>query len=119
MGSIAFLLTTGPYSNQHTDTLIGLVHAAREEGHDVVGVYFYVDGVYNANKQVKPGDPKDRDISQQIEDIVKMGIPVGVCPVCAVYRGLTPENLIPGTKMEGLGFFAELAEDADRVVVLG
>ncbi|MFX0096732.1 MAG: DsrE/DsrF/TusD sulfur relay family protein [Candidatus Hodarchaeota archaeon] len=119
MGKIGFLLTLGPYTHQNADTTLKMVNAAIEEGHEVVGIYLYVDGVYNVLNRIDPKSEEERNVAKMFEQLASQGIPIKVCPVCGYYRGLDDETVIvTGVEFDGLGALAEIFEAADKVVVL-
>ncbi len=62
MGKLAILLTTGPYTSQNTDTVIEIAKAAVKKGHEVLGIYLFVDGVLNANKDINSLSEEERCI---------------------------------------------------------
>ncbi|MHA1744317.1 MAG: DsrE/DsrF/TusD sulfur relay family protein [Candidatus Heimdallarchaeota archaeon] len=118
MGKIAFLLMTSPYTFQNSDTVIKLAQAALKAGHEVTGVYLYTDGVYNAVKTIKPSDDRDRNIAELFGELIEKGIPVVSCPICAQYRGVqAEEQLLNGSKFDGLGALSEFVEEADRILI--
>jgi tRNA 2-thiouridine synthesizing protein D len=116
MGKIVFLLMTSPYTTQRSDTVVKLAKAALEEGHEVTGIYLYVDGVYNVNKKIDPGSKEERNIAELFKELSDKGIPVRVCPVCASYRGIKEEELVEGAEFDGLAGFAEMFEEADKII---
>ncbi|MFX1486033.1 MAG: DsrE/DsrF/TusD sulfur relay family protein [Promethearchaeota archaeon] len=119
MGKIGFVLTLGPYTHQNTDTTLRMVNAALEEGHEVVGVYLYVDGVYNVSNRIDPKSEEERNIARMFERLATRGVPVKVCPVCGHYRGINDEKImVKGVEFDGLGALAEIFEAADKVVAL-
>ncbi|MHA1409256.1 MAG: DsrE/DsrF/TusD sulfur relay family protein [Candidatus Odinarchaeia archaeon] len=117
MSKIAFLLMTTPYTMESSDTVIKLAQAALEEGHEITGIYLYSDGVYNANKSIDPKSEEERNIAQLFKDLADKGVPIRICPVCSNYRGLPDEQLfVEGAEFDGLAGFAEMFEDADKVI---
>jgi len=120
MGKLAIFVTSGPYTLQNSDTVYQMAKAAIERGHEVIGIYEQVDGVYNFNKNITPLEETDRNIAKQLEELAKMGVKLQGCPVCASYRGVQSEDLlIEGASFEGLGAVADMVLDCDRFVSLG
>ena len=118
MGSISILLTTGPYTSQNTDTVIEIAKAAVKKGHQVMGIYLFMDGVVNANKDIDSLSEEERNITRLLEDLIVMGIKVFSCPVCCSFRGIKDEKLlIEGGSFDGLGGLSELVLDSDRFLV--
>jgi tRNA 2-thiouridine synthesizing protein D len=118
MGKLAILLTTGPYTSQNTDSVINIAKAALKKGHEVMGIYLFVDGVLNANKDIDSLSAEERNIARLLEELTAAGIPIFSCPVCANFRGIKDEDrLIEGAKFDGLGALSELVLDSDRFLV--
>nr|MDO8112698.1 DsrE family protein [Candidatus Sigynarchaeota archaeon] len=118
MGSIAFLVLSGPYTFQGTHTMVQLALAALEKGHVVKGIFFFVDGVYNVKKGIKV-EQGMLDIPAELKKLRDKGVPISVCSACADYRGIKSEDTIDGAELSGLATFSEYFEAADKVVVLG
>ncbi len=116
MARIGFLLMTSPYTVQNSDTVLKLAEAFLSEGHEVTGIYLYVNGVYNANKNIDPKSPDERNIPQLFRKLSERGVPIKVCPVCANYRGILEEDLIEGAEFDGLGGLAEIFEECDKII---
>ena len=117
MGKIAFLLMTSPYTTQRSDTVIKMAEATLAEGHQITGIYLYVDGIYNGNKKIDPKSEDERNIASLFKGLVDRGVPIRVCPVCANYRGLpTEDQFVDGIEFDGLAGFAEIFEEADKII---
>lgn len=112
------------------------VEAALQQGHQVVRVFFYYDGIYNAVSDAAP--PEDEiGIIQSWSDLAEQyGIDLVVCISAAQRRGLlTGEEaqrpnrsgtinalkLKPANRfrISGLGQFVEAALEADRLLIFG
>jgi tRNA 2-thiouridine synthesizing protein D len=117
MGSIAFLVLSGPYTFQGTHTMIQLANAALAKGHDIA-IFFFVDGVNNVNKNIKI-DEGMVDIPAELQALHDKGVKIAACSACASYRGITEHNIIDGTEIAGLATFSEYYEAADKIVVFG
>jgi tRNA 2-thiouridine synthesizing protein D len=118
MGTLSILLTTGPYTSQNTDTVIEIARAAVRKGHEVMGIYLFMDGVFNANKDIDSLSEEERNIARLLEELTAMNIPILSCPVCAYFRGIKDEKiLIEGGSFDGLGGLSELVLDSDRFLV--
>ena len=118
MGSIAFCVLSAPYTYQNTNTLVKLAHTALDKGHEVVGIFFFADGVFNVNKYIKV-EGGSMHIPDELRKLEERGVPLAICSACANYRGITPENKLDGVEIAGVALFSEYFEDADRVVVFG
>jgi len=118
MGVLAILLTTGPYTSQNTDTVIAISKAAIKKGHKVLGIYLFMDGVLNTNKNIDSLSEEERNIAKLLEELTAMGIKIFSCPVCCSFRGIKDEKLlIEGATFDGLGGLSELVLDSDKFLV--
>ncbi|WP_287584972.1 DsrE/DsrF/TusD sulfur relay family protein [Candidatus Borrarchaeum sp.] len=118
MGTLSILLTTGPYTSQNTDTVIEVTKAAVKRGHEVMGIYLFMDGVLNTNKDIDSLSDEERNIARLLEELTATGVKIFSCPVCCSYRGIKDEKLlIEGATFDGLGGLSELVLDSDRFLV--
>ncbi|WP_256381671.1 sulfurtransferase complex subunit TusD [Candidatus Sodalis sp. SoCistrobi] len=122
------LMVTGPaYGNQRASSALQFARALLACGHRLGTVFFYQDGVHNANRLSAPaGDEVDlvrawHDLAQQHQ------VALHVCVAAALRRGVTDalqasllkrsgENLQPGFEISGLGSLAQAALGCDRFV---
>ncbi len=113
------LVNEGPFTHQASDTAYRFTKAALEKGHQVLRVFFYYDGVNNANKLSAP-QADDRNLVKLWGALGKEhGIELIVCVAAALRRGIKDELLADGFEISGLGQLIELAMAADRTVVFG
>ncbi len=118
MGSIAFCILSGPFTFQNSNSLIQLANAALAKGHQITGIFFFVDGVYNVNKKIKV-EPGSLDVPVELKELADKGVKMAACSSCSEYRGIGGGDLIPGAEFAGLATFSEFVEAADKVVVFG
>ncbi|HXZ49132.1 MAG TPA: sulfurtransferase complex subunit TusD [Usitatibacter sp.] len=113
------LVNEGPYQHQSSDSAYLFCRAAIEAGHRIDRVFFYEDGVNNANKRSEaPQD--DRDVIGRWTDLAeKHGVDLVVCVAAALRRGMVDEALARGFRISGIGQLVESAIRADRLVVFG
>ena len=111
------LVLEGPYQHQAADSAYHFVRAALARGHEISGIFLYMDGVNNANGYIKP--PGERNIGERFAELARQGIPVVACTACARFRGFRPDMVAQGTKLAGLGTLAEYLRAADRFVTFG
>jgi len=122
------LLVTGPaYGTQQASSALQFARAALAEGHELVSVFFYREGVYNANQLTTPASD-EFDLVRAWQALNKEhGIDLHICVAAALRRGVADEaeahrlglaaaNLQPGFSLGGLGALAEAALTCDRVV---
>lgn len=122
------LMVTGPaYGTQQASSALQFAKAALAEGHEIACVFFYREGVYNANQLTSPvSDEFDLVRAwQSLHD--ENGVALHICVAAALRRGVTDEtearqlglptfNLQPGFSLSGLGSLAEAALTCDRMV---
>ncbi|NHV11154.1 sulfurtransferase complex subunit TusD [Cronobacter turicensis] len=122
------LMVTGPaYGTQQASSALQFAKALLAEGHSLESVFFYREGVYNANQFTSPASDEFDLVRawQQLHD--ENGVALHICVAAALRRGVTDENeartqgltganLQPGFQLSGLGALAEAALTCDRVV---
>ncbi len=132
----ALQVNSSPYQSAGSRSAYHFVEAALQQGHRVVRVFFYYDGIYNAISDAAP--PEDEfGIIQRWSDLAEQHkIDLVVCISAAQRRGLLTEeeaqrpnrtgiinavNLKPANRfrISGLGQFVEAALEADRLLIFG
>ncbi|KYP97555.1 sulfur transfer complex subunit TusD [Sodalis-like endosymbiont of Proechinophthirus fluctus] len=121
-------MVTGPaYGNQRASSALQFSQALLALGHRVGTVFFYQEGVANANRLNAPaGDEVDlvrawHDLAQQHK------LALHVCVAAALRRGVTDalqasllnrpgENLQSGFELRGLGTLAQAVLSCDRFI---
>jgi len=132
MQSLAVMVTTPPHSNL-TATAIDYIEYALKKGIEVVGVFFYQDGVLNASSHLSLPNDEYQTIKQWQRLNKGYNLPLYLCVTAAEKRGLTDEisdeiddqignnkqtNINDAFILSGLGELVELSNKADRVVQL-
>jgi tRNA 2-thiouridine synthesizing protein D len=117
---LAVMITTPPYSNL-TTTALNYVEAALVNGINLVGVFFYQDGVLNANSKVQLASDEFQTLKRWQTLHEKYQLPLHLCITAAEKRGMSDEddtnNLIHSAfTISGLGELVELSTTADRLV---
>lgn len=113
------LVNEGPYQHQASDSAYQFAVAALARGHQIYRVFFYNDGVNNANKLTEPPQD-DRNITRQWSALAaEHDIDMVVCVAAGMRRGITDELLAPGFHISGLGQLIQAGIEADRLVVFG
>ncbi|MGP4123593.1 MAG: sulfurtransferase complex subunit TusD [Sodalis sp. (in: enterobacteria)] len=122
------LMVTGPaYGNQRASSALQFAQALLACGHRLGTVFFYQDGVTNANRLTAPaGD--EVDLVRAWHDLAqKHRVALHVCIAAALRRGVTDalqasllkcagENLQRGFKLSGLGALAQAVLGCDRFI---
>ncbi|ARY99570.1 sulfurtransferase complex subunit TusD [Yersinia ruckeri] len=122
------LLVTGPaYGTQQATSAYQFAQALLAAGHQLVSVFFYREGVLNANQLTSPASD-EFDLVRAWQQLAKTdSVVLNVCVAAALRRGVCDEheanqlglsraNLQPGFTLSGLGSLAEAALTCDRVV---
>lgn len=119
----AVQINSGPYQNQGSDTAYQFIRAALSGGHEVIRVFFYHDGVYNAlNTTRSPQD--ERQVVKRWSDLAsEYPIDLVLCISASERRGIIAQTdqpmLAKGFRIAGLGLWLEACLQADRFLVFG
>ena len=122
------LMVTGPaYGTQQASSALQFAQAALAEGHEIACVFFYREGVYNANQLSSPASDEFDLVRawQSLHD--DHAVSLHICVAAALRRGVVDQqeaqqlglpacNLQPGFTLSGLGALAEAALTCDRMV---
>lgn len=122
------LLVTGPaYGTQHASSALLFARALIAAGHQLESVFFYREGVLNANALTAPASD-EVDIVRAWQALhEEQNVALNICVAAALRRGvadeqeaerlqLTGNNLQAGFELSGLGALAEAALGCDRLV---
>lgn len=122
------LMVTGPaYGTQQASSALQFAHALLAEGHTLSSVFFYREGVYNANQLTSPASDEVDLVRAWQQLNTRHGVALNICVAAALRRGVVDEteagrlglpaaNLQPGFTLSGLGALAEASLTCDRVV---
>ncbi|WP_411752318.1 sulfurtransferase complex subunit TusD [Serratia sp. (in: enterobacteria)] len=122
------LLVTGPaYGTQQASSAWQFAQALLAAGHRITSVFFYREGVLNANQLSSPASDEFDLVRAWVALAQQHGVELNVCVAAALRRGVTDEqeaaqlalaaaNLQPGFTLSGLGSLAEAALSNDRLV---
>ncbi|WP_416411390.1 sulfurtransferase complex subunit TusD [Pantoea sp. App145] len=122
------LLVTGPaYGTQHASSALLFARALLQGGHQLESVFFYREGVLNANQLTAPASD-EVDLVREWQQLHQAhGVALNICVAAALRRGVTDaqeaarlqlagSNLQAGFVLSGLGALAEAALTCDRLV---
>ncbi|AVE57991.1 MULTISPECIES: sulfurtransferase complex subunit TusD [Citrobacter] len=122
------IVVTGPaYGTQQASSALQFAHALVNEGHELSSVFFYQEGVYNANQLTSPASD-EFDLVRAWQQLgAQHDVALNICVAAALRRGIVDEteakrlalasaNLQPGFSLSGLGALAEASLTCDRVV---
>ncbi len=113
------MVNEGPFTHQASDSAYHFVKAALDKGHEVLRVFFYYDGVNNANKLSEPQADERNLVKLWGELAEEHKVDLVVCVAAALRRGMKDDILAPGFRISGLGQLIEMGIAADRLVVFG
>lgn len=124
---IAVLVSSAPYGSQGSATAYQFCVSALQAGHEIVGVFFYQEGVLNANQLVSPSTDEVNLPDFWAKLAIQSNFPLEVCVSASLRRGVVNQveaeqlsleqfNLNPPFTLSGLGQLAELSAGADRLV---
>ncbi|QJT82956.1 sulfurtransferase complex subunit TusD [Kosakonia sp. MUSA4] len=122
------LMVTGPaYGTQQASSAYQFALALLETGHTLSSVFFYREGVNNANALTAPASDEFDLVRawQRLHD--EQQVELHICVAAALRRGVVDDNeaerlalpaanLQAGFSLTGLGALAEAALSCDRVV---
>lgn len=117
------LLVTGPaYGTQQASSAYQFALALLARGHRLSSVFFYREGVLNANQLTTPAGDEFDLVRGWAQLAQQHGVALNVCVAAALRRGVADEqglavaNLQPGFTLSGLGSLAEASLLCDRLV---
>lgn len=122
------ILVTGPaYGTQQASSALQFSQAVIAQGHILESVFFYREGVYNANLLTSPAND-EFDIVRAWQQLHQQhGVELHICVAAALRRGVTDatqanqlglpcHNMQPGFILSGLGALAQASLSCDRTV---
>jgi len=123
----SIVVSGAPYGSQSASSAYQFCLAALQDGHKITGVFFYQEGVLNANQLVSP--VSDETNLPNLWSILANNnkFHLEVCVSAALRRGIVDQteakqlglqhfNLKPPFVLSGLGQLAELSASCDRLV---
>lgn len=122
------LLVTGPaYGTQQASSAWQFAQALLAAGHRITSVFFYREGVLNANQLTSPANDEFDLVRAWVTLAQQHAVELNVCVAAALRRGVADKqeasqlqllaaNLQPGFTLSGLGALAEAALSCDRLV---
>lgn len=112
------IVNNAPYQSQSSDTACKFAQALLEQGHELVQVFFYFDGVLNALGNSEPPQD-DRNVIENWSKLAEENeLNLIICSSAAMRRGV-PENLAAGFKSDSIGRLSEAVTHSDRVISFG
>ena len=123
----AVVVSSAPYGAQGASSAYQFCASAVKAGHEIVGVFFYQEGVLNASQLVSPASDEINLPDFWVELATENKFPLEVCVSASLRRGIVNQveaqqlalkqfNLKAPFVLSGLGQLAELSAVADRLV---
>ena len=127
---LAIQINEGPYQHQASDSAYLFTKAALENGHEIMRVFFYHDGVNNGTNLTTPPQDDRNVVNRWSELSAAHDLDLVICVAAAQRRGIVDEgemqrnskdaqNLADGFRISGLGQLIEAAVQSERLVVFG
>lgn len=120
----------GPYSSEASLSALHYAKAVLQSGHEIYRVFFYHDGVYNANALVAA--PQDEiDVVQAWSEFATSNqVELIACIASCLRRGILDEteagryeksgaNVANGFTISGLGQLIDACLESDKVMTFG
>jgi tRNA 2-thiouridine synthesizing protein D len=114
LASMTIIIFEAPYAKERALSALRFAWTADLEGH-TVKIWLFENGVYLAKKVQKPAQGLT-NYGQMLEDLVKGGVEVKACVVCAEARGLAQTELIDGVKLATVHDLVEWTVNSDKVI---
>ena len=114
-----FVVCAEPYKFEALDTMLNLGQAILKKGHQILGIYFYGSGVYNAKRDLKLSSSM-RNLPKRLENFIDgNNMKLFACSTWMNFTGLKSEELIEKASQVGLGGLSEWMAESDKVIVFG
>lgn len=121
------VVSGAPYGTQQATSAYQFAQALIRKGHRLESVFFYQEGVLNANRFVSPASDEFNLVNAWRLLAKSSDVVLNVCVAAALRRGVIDakealaqdeqgENLEEGFTLSGLGTLAQSALMSDRVV---
>ena len=126
----AIQINEGPYTHQASDSAYMFTKAALDNGHEIMRVFFYHDGVNNGTRLTTPPQDDRHIVNRWAELAKEHNLDLVLCVAAAQRRGIADadeakrngkdaDNIQEGFRISGLGQLIEAGIQADRLVVFG
>ncbi len=112
------IVQNAPYRSQASDSAWQFASAVCRLGHELVQVFFYFDGVYNAASQSEPPQDERDVIARWSALAAEYDLSLVVCTTAANRRGVIAP-LAEQFTFGSLAMFSEAVAESDRVITFG
>ncbi|MDR1993229.1 MAG: DsrE family protein [Nitrososphaerota archaeon] len=114
MASFTLIIYEAPYAKDRALTALRFATTCDLENHKV-RIWLFENGIYLAKKEQNPAQGLI-NYGQILKDLIKGGIEVKACVVCADARGLTENELIEGVKLSTIHDLVEWTANSDKII---
>ncbi|MGD6934510.1 MAG: DsrE/DsrF/TusD sulfur relay family protein [Candidatus Bathyarchaeia archaeon] len=114
MTTFTLIIYDAPIAKERPLSALRFAWTADLEGYKVQ-IWLFENGVYIAKKNQKPAQGLT-NYGQMLEELVKGGVEVKACVVCAEARGVAPTELIDGVKLATIHELVEWTANSDKVI---
>ncbi len=114
MTTFTLIIYAAPIEKERALSALRFAWTADLEGHKVQ-IWLFENGVYLAKKNQKPPQGLT-NYGQMLEDLVKNGVEVKACVVCAESRGVALAELIDGVKLATIHELIEWTANSDKTI---
>ena len=119
VNKLCVMITTPPYSNMSV-TALDYVETALKSGVELIGVFFYQDGVLHANANIQIASDEFQALLHWQRLHHEYNLPLHLCITAAEKRGISDDQNTKSIHsiftVSGLGELVELSTSADRMV---
>ncbi|GAA5523655.1 putative sulfurtransferase DsrE [Microbulbifer aestuariivivens] len=126
----SLVVYSAPHAGESAATALRFAQAVARQGHQLLRVFFYADGVHNGS--ALPAPPQDEQNLLRPWQLLQRetGVELVVCIAAAQRRGVLSQseakrlerpaaNLAEGFELGGLGQLADASAHSDRLVTFG
>ena len=106
----------GVYGAQGSFLAYQVAHEILKAGHQISQIFFFQEGVSNANKLVDPASDEINLVEKWQALASEHSVPLHLCIAAAQRRGVVEQNLAAGFILAGLGEFSQAVLTADRLL---
>ena len=119
-----------PYTNEAAISALKFARAVISKGHSIYRIFFFSDGVHNANKlAITPQD--EINLQEQWHTLIQENdLDSVVCVTSGLKRGIVDEkeslnrkldcsSIMPSSDLSGLGQLVDAYDNSDRVLNFG
>jgi tRNA 2-thiouridine synthesizing protein D len=114
MTTFTLIIYDAPIAKERALSALRFAWTADLEGHKV-RIWLFENGVYLAKKGQHPAQGLT-NYGQMLEDLVKGGMEVKACGVCAEARGLSQADLMDNVKLATIHDLVDWTLNSDKVL---